>query len=176
MVICMDGTIRGVGEIVAEPDAGEQASIRKVGEAIARSGDGVTGYLIAPDHDPLPLPRALYDVLVRAAQLLSHGDAISVLPADRMLTTQEAADFIHVSRTYLVRLLDDGKIPFERVGRHRRVALADVMKFDIVRRRERRQHLRSLIELTQEYGLYDRDEEALRHLAELRVDESRDGG
>jgi len=176
MVNSVDGTLRGCGEIVVEPDVGEQQSIRNVGDAIARSGPGVTGYLVAPDHDPLPLPRALHDVLVRAAQLLSHGGAISVLPADRMLTTQEAADFLHVSRTYCVRILDAGKIPFERVGRHRRVALADVIKFDIVRRRERRQHLRTLIELTQEYGLYDNDEEALRQLAQFRGGEPRDGG
>ena len=157
-----------VGQIVAAPDAREQESIRSLGEAIARSGPGATGYLVASDHEPLPLPRALYEVLVRAAQMLAHGGAISVLPADRMLTSQEAADFLNMSRTYLVRLLDEGKIPFERVGRDRRVALADLMTFDVARRRQRRQHLRNLIELSEQYGLYDRDDEAMRDLARLR--------
>jgi excisionase family DNA binding protein len=99
--------------------------------------------------------------------MLSNGGAISVLPADRMLTSQEAADFLNMSRTYLVRLLDEGKIPFERVGRHRRVALADLMTFEVVRRQQRRRHLRNIIELSEQYGLYDRDEEALRDLARL---------
>lgn len=164
-----------VGQIVAAPDAREQESIRSLGEAIARSGPGAMGYLEAPDHQLLPLPRALYEVLVRAAQMLAHGGAISVLPADRMLTSQEAADFLNVSRTYLVRLLDEGEIPFERVGRHRRVTLADVMIFDTARRRERRQHLRNLISLSEQYGLYDQDEEALQNLARLR-DVDRRGG
>lgn len=164
-----------VGQIVAAPDAREQESIRSLGEAIARSGPGATGYLVAPDHEPLPLPPALYEVLVRAAQMLSHGGAISVLPADRMLTSQEAADFLNLSRTYLIRLLDDGKIPFERVGRHRRVALADLMTFEAARRRERRQHLRNLIELSEQYGLYGRDEEAMQNLAQQR-DADRRGG
>lgn len=168
-------TVLDMGQIVAAPDAREQESIRSLGEAIARSGPGATGYLVAPDHEPLQLPRALYEVLVRAAQMLAHGGGISVLPADRMLTSQEAADFLNVSRTYLVRLLDDGKIPFERVGRHRRVALADVMTFDVARRRERRQHLRNLIDLSEQYGLYDQDEEAMQHLARLR-DADRRGG
>lgn len=163
------------GQIVEAGDVREQDSIRSLGEAMARSGPGVTGYLVAPDHEPLPLPRALYEVLVRAAQVLSRGGAISVLPADRMLTSQEAADFLNLSRTYLVRLLDDGKIPFERVGRHRRVALADLMKFDVARRRERRQHLRNLIELGEQYGLYDGDEAAVLDLARQR-DSDRRGG
>jgi excisionase family DNA binding protein len=107
--------------------------------------------------------------------MLSHGGAISVLPADRMLTTQVAADFLNVSRTYLVRLLDEGKIPFERVGRHRRVTLADLMRFDAVRRGERRQHLRNLIELSAQYGLYDQDEVAMQNLARHR-DADRRGG
>lgn len=157
-----------VGQIVAAPDAREQESIRSLGEAIARSGPGSTGYLVAPDQEPLPLPPALYEVLVRAAQMLARGGAISVLPADRMLTSQEAADFLNLSRTYLVRLLDEGKIPFERVGRHRRVALADLMTFDVARRRERRQHLRNLIDLSRQYGLYDEDEEAMKDLARVR--------
>jgi excisionase family DNA binding protein len=161
-------TVLDIGQIVAAPDAQEQESIRSLGEAIARSGPGATGYLVAPDQEPLPLPRALYEVLVRAAQMLAHGGAISVLPADRMLTSQEAADFLNVSRTYLVRLLDAGKIPFERVGRHRRVSLADIMTFDVARRRERRQHLRNLIDLSQQYGLYDEDEEAMQQLARIR--------
>jgi excisionase family DNA binding protein len=175
MVNNMTTAALDVGQIVAAPDAREQESIRNLGEAIARSGPGATGYLVAPDHEPLPLPRALYEVLVRAAQMLSHGGAISVLPADRMLTTQEAADFLNVSRTYLVRLLDDGKIPFERVGRHRRVALADLMKFEVARRRERRQHLRNLIELSEQYGLYDGDEEAMQNLARQRNADRRGG-
>lgn len=164
-----------VGQVVAAPDAREQESIRILGEAIARSGPDATGYLVAPDHEPLPLPRALYEVLVRAAQMLARGGSISVLRADRMLTTQEAADFLNVSRTYLVRLLDTGRIPFERVGRHRRVALADLMTFEMARHRERRQHLRNIIELSEQYGLYDRDEEAIQTLARLR-DADRRGG
>jgi excisionase family DNA binding protein len=168
-------SVLDAGQIVAAPDAGEQESLRNLGEAIARSGPETISYLIAPGQQPLPLPRSLYAVLVRAAQMLSHGGAISVLPADRMLTTQVAADFLNVSRTYLVRLLDEGKIPFERVGRHRRVTLADLMRFDAVRRGERRQHLRNLIELSAQYGLYDQDEVAMQNLARHR-DADRRGG
>lgn len=166
-------SIPDAGQVVAAPNAGQRALIRSLGEAIARSDPDATGYLAAPNDEPFPLPSALRQVLVIAAQMLARGGAVSVLPADRMLTSQQAADFLNVSRTHLVRLLDEGKIPFERVGRHRRVALADVVTFGAARRRERRQHLHNLIELSKQYGLYDQDEEAMQHLARLRdVDRS----
>jgi excisionase family DNA binding protein len=159
-------SILEAGQVVAAPDAGQRTLIRSLGEAIARPG--ATGYLVTPNDEPLPLPSALREVLVIAAQMLARGGAVSVLPADRMLTSQQAADFLNVSRTYLVRLLDEGKIPCERVGRHRRVALADLVTFGAARRRERRQHLHNLIELSRQYGLYDKDEEAMQDLARLR--------
>jgi len=155
-------------QLVEAADPQAQDAIRAVGEAMARLGPGETGFLVGPGREPMALPRALYDVLVLAAQALSRGGAISVLPADRLLTTQEAADVLNVSRTYLVRLLDQGRIPFQRVGRHRRVALADLVAFDDVRRRERREHLRGLIELSERYGLYDKNDEAMRLLAAQR--------
>lgn len=161
-------SILEAGQVVAAPNADQRALIRSLGEAIARSGTGATGYLATLSDEPLPLPPALREVLVIAAQMLARGGAVSVLPADRMLTSQQAADFLNVSRTHLVRLLDEGKIPFERVGRHRRVALADLVTFGAARRRERRQHLRNLIELSKQYGLYDQDEETMQHLARLR--------
>jgi hypothetical protein len=96
------------GQVVAAPDADQRALIRSLGEAIARPG--ATCYLATPGDEPLPLPPSLREVLVIAAQMLARGGAVSVLPADRMLTSQQAADFLDVSRTHLVRLLDEGKI------------------------------------------------------------------
>ncbi len=63
----------------------------------------------------------------RAAEVLATGDGVVVAPVSKELTTQQAADVLGVSRQYLVRLLDAGRLPFTRTGTRRRVALHDVL-------------------------------------------------
>lgn len=91
-----------------------------------------------PDGTVVPLPRALIDVLRASAGQLAGGNAVTVLPSDVTLTPAEAAQLLGLSRPYVVRLLDKGEIPSERLprSRHRRVRLADVLAFQA--RRERR--------------------------------------
>jgi excisionase family DNA binding protein len=72
-----------------------------------------------------------------------------------MLTTQEAADFLGMSRPTLVRLLEDGEIPFEMRGRHRRVMLADVLVNQERMRQTRHQALASMVETAEVAGMYE---------------------
>jgi excisionase family DNA binding protein len=77
----------------------------------------------------LSLPGAALPLLLSLLQELSRGRGVALVTTDTELTTQQAADFLHVSRPYLVKLLEEGRIPFRKVGVRRRVRLQDVLRY-----------------------------------------------
>lgn len=115
--------------------------------------------LVGPDGQTVPLPLEAFRVLRHVAQAMRVGKAITVAPIDQLLTTQEAADFLGISRPTLIKLLESEEIPFERPGasRHRRVRLHDVLDFQQRRRVRRRSELDELTREAAEAGVYEAD-------------------
>jgi excisionase family DNA binding protein len=87
---------------------------------------------------------------------LQSGNAISIVPEHRQLTTQRAANILGVSRPFLVGLVEAGKIPFHMVGRHRRIYLSDLL--DYKRRRDAARHeaINNMARSEMEAGTYDK--------------------
>ncbi len=111
--------------------------------------------LVGADGFAMDLPGPVYEALVQVVTAMAHGQGVTVIPRNALLTTQEAADLLGISRPTLVRLLEAGKIPFERHGRHRRVLLADLLTYQEDMRRERRDALRQMAMEGQAAGLYE---------------------
>lgn len=102
----------------------------------------------------LPLPDALRLLLRQAVHELARGNQVSLVPLGRLLTTRQAAELINVSRPFLIRLLERGEIPHEKVGTHRRVPLEAVLRYRAERSDRRRAVLRELSAEADEFGLY----------------------
>jgi excisionase family DNA binding protein len=113
------------------------------------------GLLLGPDGEQVPLPAEVYRVLVEVVEAMREGKVITLVPRTQRLTTQEAADFLGVSRPTLVKLLEEGKIPYEQPGRHRRIMFTDLLAYQERLGEERRAALDRMTEDASEAGLYD---------------------
>ncbi|MCB9662042.1 MAG: helix-turn-helix domain-containing protein [Sandaracinaceae bacterium] len=111
--------------------------------------------LVGPQGESVAIPDAVFHVPTRVVEVLARGDSVAVVPMGRELTTQQAADLLNVSRQYLVRLLDEGRIACRKTGKHRRLRVEDVLAFKTQRDKNRRAGLRELSQLTQDFGGYD---------------------
>ncbi len=132
--------------------------------------------LLGPDGERVPLPEEVYKVLTAAVEALREGKVITVVPQTQRLTTQEAADFLGISRPTLVKLLDRGKIPFEQPGRHRRILFSDLLSYVRRRREERTAALDRMTEEASEAGIYGgRPEDYAAALKKARKRRAREG-
>ncbi len=100
---------------------------------------------------PLRALKFLGDIL----KAMSEGNPVSIVPIATEVTTQKAAELLGCSRPHLVKLLEEGKIEFTKVGKHRRIMFEDVMKYKQVMKEEQKNHIRDLMNFDEEIGLYD---------------------
>jgi len=108
---------------------------------------------IGEDEVDMPLPRDLMTVILEILTEVAQGHSVSVGPEEEELTTSEAAELLNVSRPHLVKLLEEGEIPFRKVGTHRRVRREDVLEYKRRQRKEAEEAMQNLADQAQELGL-----------------------
>ncbi|MBD2531340.1 helix-turn-helix domain-containing protein [Nostoc flagelliforme FACHB-838] len=114
--------------------------------------------LVGTNGEEIVIPDSVYQVLRQVVNAMALGQAISIVPQEQELTTQQAAEFLNVSRPYLIKLLEQGEIPYVTVGTHRRVRFMDLRRYKEQRDAKRHQFLQQLVEISEEAGLYEYDE------------------
>lgn len=90
----------------------------------------------ATPGEQVELPQETYRVLRQVIEAMHQGLAVTLVPQSKTLTSQQAADLLGVSRPTVIKLLDGGKIPFERTGTHRRILLRHLLAYRAQRRRD----------------------------------------
>jgi len=140
------------------PTAQDAALARTSGQILARftKADRPVKVRIAEgsEEQDLELPAGAVTLLMDILGAMAAGRGVTLIPENAELTTVQAAEILNVSRPYLIKLLDEGKIPHRKVGKHRRILMEDLMAYKAREDRERQAVLDELAREAQEqsYG------------------------
>lgn len=156
--IDIDERIRRLTPVSAPPE--QREAIAKISRLLTGEGHGRAAHsargcsLVGPDGRRIPIPETVFHLFERVAEVMANGDAVTIVPVGKEMTTQQAADLLNISRQYLVRLLDEGAIPHRKTGKHRRLRIEDVLAYRERRDRERGKALDELAALSEAAGGY----------------------
>lgn len=110
---------------------------------------------IEETEERIKVPLHALKLLARILEATSQGQPISIIPVATEMTTQAAAELLGCSRPHVVKLLEEGVIPFTKVGRHRRVKYEDVVAYKKRTKAEQRELLIRMMKADEESGMYD---------------------
>ena len=149
----MTTTIRALApdQTTSEETLAEIANLLSRSDRRPSVSDG-KGRQVAP-------PAEVVDAFRQVIAALQSRQPTVLYPKLALLTTQQAADLLGVSRPYLIRLLEEGKIPYSKSGSHRRILYEDLMAFSKVQDAGRSQALNEFLRSSEEFGLYDFDDQ-----------------
>ncbi len=123
----------------------------------ARENQSLTLHVTDADHEEaIELPAGAVTLLMDILNAMAAGRGVTVIPVDAELTTVESAEILNVSRPFLIKLLEEGQIPYRKVGRHRRIRLEDIMNYKQAIDKRREDVLDQLVAEAQEQDMgYD---------------------
>ena len=101
----------------------------------------------------LELPPAVVRLLKQLLQEMGKGHAVTVVPIETEITTQQAADLLNVSQPYLIEMIDRGELSVHLVDNQRRLPLIEVLEYKKENLARRLEALREMTAIDQELGL-----------------------
>jgi excisionase family DNA binding protein len=110
---------------------------------------------IEESGEKIILPLKALNLLGEILKAMSQGKPISIVPIATEVTTQRAAEILGCSRPYLVKLLEEGKIEYTKVGKHRRIKYEDVIDYKKKMKEEQKKRLIEIMHADEDLGLYD---------------------
>lgn len=136
------------------PSASEKAAANQLRQILAAQSSGdATLHVLDDDKKAteVTLTPGLSKLLMELLRHIGRGDSVTLVPVSQMLTTQQAADILNVSRPFLISLLQKDEIRFDTVGRHRRIKAEDLFAYKRARDEKRGNALSDLAAMDAEY-------------------------
>jgi excisionase family DNA binding protein len=142
--------------VVTESSLGPTSiSVAEMDVLLRLASGEARAYVHEASGHQVDFPENLISVLTHIAKAMQQDDELLLMKRHRVMTTQEAADFVGVSRQYMVRLMDSGVIPCERTGKHRRVRLSEIVAYQQHRAATGKAAMDSMTDMMVEAGVYD---------------------
>jgi len=139
---------------VYRPSASDEAQAARLDEVLGQpAADASRLRLMSPTGDRIVIPDVVLRALARVTHEMARGNGVAVVPLRHELTTHEAAALLHVSRPHLIRMLDEGRLPYRRVGTHRRIRFDDVTAYRAREEERREAFLARIARESQEMGV-----------------------
>ncbi len=126
--------------------------LRKASQKINRKSKSIE-ITLPYSSEPLQLPSKVLNLLSAIVSNMAEGKSMAIILSDATVGTQEAADYLDMSRPYIVRLLEKGDIPFSKVGTHRRVKVSDLVAYQKKMKTKRRKQLNFLAQQAQDLDM-----------------------
>jgi len=127
--------------------------IKGVGSRLRSGHSKGVKIMLEESGEQVIIPDKAFSILVDVLSKMSEGKSVTILPSETELTTRQAADMLRVSRPHLVKLLESGKMPYKKVGSHRRILLNDLIEYDEKLRQNRENQMIFLAKQAQELSL-----------------------
>jgi excisionase family DNA binding protein len=126
------------------------AALNQLSPIVGRDGHGPQKIQLKPEGGneivTITLPQEALRGFLEILAQMANGNAVTIVPVHAEFTTQQAADFLNVSRPFLISLLEEKKIPFRTVGTHRRIRFGDLKSYKEVDDQQRERVLAELAE------------------------------
>lgn len=105
------------------------------------------------EHPQVEVPPAALRLIGQLLGAMSQDKSVVLMPAESELTTVEAAHFLNVSRPFVIKEMEAGRLPYRKVGTHRRVTLNNLMIYEREMRQQQEQALERMADNARELGL-----------------------
>lgn len=133
-------------------DEAEAVIARKAADLLRTVAEANEGVKITVDGKEdskiiVPLPARAVAFIYEVLEAMANRTPMSLIPHDAELTTQQAADYLNVSRPHFIRQLEANKLEYRKVGSHRRIRFADLIEYEKACRHEQK---RALVDLNDE--------------------------